>query len=340
MRLSEIDSHERRLLSSVIERTNAAPERAEGKVRDIYPADDRLVIVSTDRLSAFDRAITTVPLKGRVLNLLSAWWFAETRHIVANHLIDIPHPNILVARRCRPVPVEFVVRGRITGSTSTSLWTHYKKGVREYCGNRIPDGLRKNDPLPVPILTPTTKDADHDEPLSGKEAVSRGLLDARTWEQASTAALALFEFGARAAAQAGYILADTKYEFGLDPDGGLVLIDEIHTPDSSRFWKAESLPGRLSRGEEPESADKEFLRLWYSERCDPYNDAELPPAPDDLRIELTRRYFGIHNDLTGGREIPWTPEEDAAALDQAVRIVLLPPSKVPRARKKNARSSG
>ena len=341
MRESEIDRYERVLLEKVIRETlcqggsgsfgsgsasgqasgtgpaSARPatggddsfERASGKVRDIYRRGDRIALVGTDRLSAFDRAITTIPLKGRILNLLSAWWFAETASILPNHLIDVPHPNVLIARACRPIPVEFVVRGHMTGSTSTSLWTHYKNGVREYCGNPIPDGLRKNDRLPHPILTPTTKDAVHDEPISGEEAIRRGLLDRRTWERASAAALALFAFGSKTAEKAGYILADTKYEMGLDAEGELILIDEIHTPDSSRFWKAESLPGRLSRGEEPESADKEFLRLWYADRCDPYRDETLPEAPDDLRIELTRRYFAIYSALTGGREIPFDPEE-------------------------------
>lgn len=322
MRPDEIDRNARRLLRSVLAGTDAAPDRIVGKVRDLYRRADRIVLVSTDRLSAFDRAITTVPLKGRILNLLSAWWFAETREIIANHLVGVPHPNVLLARSCAPIPVEFVVRGYLTGSTSTSVWTHYRKGARNYCGNALPDGLRKNDRLPRPILTPTTKDAAHDEPLSGEEALRRGLLDEKTWEQASAAALALFEFGSRTAARAGYVLADTKYEFGRDAEGRLLLIDEIHTPDSSRFWKADSLPGRLARGEEPESADKEFLRLWYAERCDPYRDASLPEAPEELRLELTRRYFSIYCDLTGGHEIPWSAEEDPESLGRAVRKAL------------------
>ncbi|MFP4351204.1 MAG: phosphoribosylaminoimidazolesuccinocarboxamide synthase [Puniceicoccaceae bacterium] len=343
MRENEIDRYERVLLDKVLRETRChggfgagsgpasarpatgdrAPlERSGGKVRDIYRRGNRIALVATDRLSAFDRAITTIPLKGRILNLLSAWWFAETASILPNHVIGVPHPNVTIARACRPLPIEFVVRGHMTGSTSTSLWTHYKNGAREYCGNRIPDGLRKNDRLPRPILTPTTKDAVHDEPLSGEEAVRRGLLDRRTWERASAAALALFAFGAKTAEKAGYILADTKYEMGLDADGELILIDEIHTPDSSRFWKAESLPGRLSRGEEPESADKEFLRLWYAGRCDPYRDEILPEAPDDLRIELTRRYFAIYSALTGGREIPFDPAgEPGAGVCEALRAM-------------------
>jgi len=322
MRLNELNRFSSRLLHSVIEHTNASPEKISGKVRDIYRAGDRIALVATDRLSAFDRSITTIPLKGRILNLMSAWWFAETAHIIDNHLVEVSHPNILVARNCSPVPVEFVVRGNMTGSTSTSLWTHYKSGVRDYCGNRIPDGLKKNDRLPRPILTPTTKGSDHDEPLSGEEAVRRGLLDEHTCQKASAAALALFDLGSRIAGEAGYVLADTKYEFGRDESGRLLLIDEIHTPDSSRFWKAESLPGRLARGEEPESADKEFLRLWYAERCNPYQDASLPEAPDELRMELTRRYFEIYCDITGGHEIPWSADEDSEALDAVIREIL------------------
>ena len=309
MRYSELDSHSYRLLSQVLEGTDCLPGKKIGKVRDIYRQEDRVALVSTDRLSAFDRAITSIPLKGRILNLLSAWWFAETRHIIKNHLVDVPHPNVLIAENCEPLPIEFVVRGRMTGSTSTSLWTHYKNGCREYCGNTIPEGLRKNDPLPHPILTPTTKDEAHDEPISGEDAVKRGLLSSAIWEQASSAALALFAFGSKFSESAGYILADTKYEMGIDRNGKLMLIDEIHTPDSSRFWKAESLPGRLSRGEEPESADKEFLRLWYADRCDPYKDENLPKAPDGLRLELTQRYFSIYSALTSGREIPYDEGE-------------------------------
>ncbi|MGE9291590.1 MAG: phosphoribosylaminoimidazolesuccinocarboxamide synthase [Puniceicoccales bacterium] len=310
MRFSELDSHISDLLQKVLEETHCPLPRKVGKVRDIYSDNDRIALVSTDRLSAFDRSITSIPLKGRILNLLSAWWFAETQHIIDNHLIGIPHPNVLIAKSCKPVPVEFVVRGYMTGSTSTSLWTHYKAGAREYCGNRIPEGLRKNDKLPEPILTPTTKDDEHDEPLSGAEAVSRGLLTESVWEKASAAALALFRFGSKIAEEAGYVLADTKYEMGIDENGKLILIDEIHTPDSSRFWKAASLPGRIARGEEPESADKEFLRLWYADRCNPYEDETLPEAPEELRLELTQRYFGIYSALTGGKEIPYDAQED------------------------------
>lgn len=320
MRFSELDSHLPELFAQVLEETHCTPDKKIGKVRDIYADNGKIALVSTDRLSAFDRSITSIPLKGRILNLLSAWWFSETRHIIDNHLIEIPHPNVLIAESCQPVPVEFVVRGYMTGSTSTSLWTHYKAGARTYCGNKIPEGLRKNDRLPEPILTPTTKDDEHDEPLSGADAVARGLLSAEVWEQASAAALALFQFGSRIAEDAGYILADTKYEMGLRPDGTLILIDEIHTPDSSRFWKAESLPGRIARGEEPESADKEFLRLWYANQCDPYKEEKLPQAPRELRTELTQRYFGIYSALTGGKEIPYDFSADhQGEIAQAVR---------------------
>lgn len=318
MRIDEIDQFSATLLHDALVETDCLPGRRSGKVRDLYREGDRLAIVSTDRLSAFDRPVTSIPLKGRILNLLSAWWFAETSPILGNHLLSVPHPNVTIARACEPLPLEFVVRGYLTGSTSTSLWTHYREGRREYCGHRLPDGLRKNDPLPEPIVTPTTKDADGDEPISGDEAVRRGLIDAPTWERASAAALELFRFGSGVAADAGYVLADTKYEMGTGPGGTLLLVDEIHTPDSSRFWKAASLPGRLARGEEPESADKEFLRLWFADRCDPYRDEELPAAPDELRLELTRRYFTLYSALTGGHEIPFDPAEGPEAIDRAV----------------------
>ncbi len=310
MRSSDLLHHERELLSSVVAETHCGRNRRAGKVRDLYARAGRVGLVSTDRLSAFDRAITTVPLKGRILNLLSEWWFAQTRDIVPNAVLAAPHPQLTVMRECRPLPLEFVVRGYLTGSTSTSLWTRYRAGERDFEGHSLPDDLRKNDRLPQPLLTPTTKGSLHDESITGAQAVDRGLLSAPEWERASAAALALFQRGTEIARRAGFVLADTKYEFGVDEGGTVVLLDEVHTPDSSRFWKAESLPGRLARGEEPESADKEYLRLWYADRCDPYHDEELPEAPDELRLELTRRYLHLYEEITGGHEIPFSVDED------------------------------
>lgn len=287
------------LFASIVEDTRSDRNPGKrGKVRDLYEVDDRLIVVSTDRLSAFDRSLTTIPLKGRILNLISAWWFERTGTIVPNHVLSVPHPNITIAKKCRPMPLEFVVRAYMTGSTSTSLWTHYKQGKRNYCGHALPNGLKKGDALPQPIVTPTTKD-EHDEPISGEEAVATSLISPEHWEQASSIALQLFAYGSKQLADAGYILADTKYEMGLDDQDNIVLIDEIHTPDSSRFWVASTFQERIASGQEPENADKEFLRLWFTERCDPYHDQNLPEAPRTLRRELSYRYAKIYHALTG-----------------------------------------
>lgn len=290
-----------------------------GKVRDIYDLGETLGLVATDRLSAFDRAITTIPFKGAVLNRLSGWWFSRVGAIVKHHLLALPHPNLAVVEKCRPLPVEFVVRGYLTGSTSTSIWRHYREGAREYCGHRLPGGMQKNQPLPQAILTPTTKSAEHDEPLSAAEVLQRGMVPAAVWEQASAAALELFALGQKVAAQAGFILADTKYEFGLSEAGDLRLIDEVHTPDSSRFWLAATYPERTGTGLEPQSADKEKIRLWYAERGDPYRTGDLPPTPDDLRLEVSADYIELYQRLTG-EQFPIEPydgESLAAALRRA-----------------------
>jgi len=273
--------------------------RVAGKVRDTYDLGDRLILVTTDRQSAFDRVLASIPFKGQALNVTSAWWFEQTKDIVDNHVIEIPDPNVLVARKCQVFPIEMVVRGYITGTTSTSLWTHYRDGVRNYCGNPLPDGLEKNAILEQPILTPTTKHEEHDRPISPDEIISEEWLSKADWEAASTHALELFAFGQQVAREHGLILVDTKYEFGKDADGNILLIDEIHTPDSSRYWLAEGYEECFARGEEPDNIDKEFLRLWFADHCDPYNDPTLPPAPDALRIELSRRYILLYELITG-----------------------------------------
>ena len=273
--------------------------KRRGKVRDQYDLGDRVVLVTTDRQSAFDRVLAAIPFKGQVLNLTSAWWFEQTAHIVPNHVLAVPDPNVTVARKCDVVPIEFVVRGYITGTTSTALWTVYKNGAREYCGHVFPEGLVKNQRLPANIVTPTTKEEDHDRPIGPREIVAEGWMTAADWEHCRDAALALFAFGQRQAAEHGLILVDTKYEMGRAADGRVLLIDEIHTPDSSRYWIADSYAARLAAGLEPENVDKEFLRLWFAEHCDPYHDAELPPAPDDLVIELSRRYIFLYEKITG-----------------------------------------
>lgn len=281
--------------------------KSSGKVRDSYQLDDTLVLVTTDRLSAFDRILGLVPYKGQVLNQLSAFWFATTADIIANHLVALPDPNVAVVHACTPLPVEVVVRGYITGVTSTALWYRYSQGERHIYGLDFPDGLHKNDPLPAPIITPTTKarDGGHDERITAAEIVARGLIPAALWEEVSRIAVALFLKGQEIARRAGLILVDTKYEFGLDSARRLTLIDEIHTPDSSRFWLADSYPARHTAGEEPENFDKEFIRLYYAARG--YRgDGEPFPLPADLAVAAAERYIGVYERLTGNAFVPGT----------------------------------
>ncbi len=273
-------------------------KKYQGKVRDTYDIGDKLVLITTDRQSAFDRVLASVPYKGQVLNLTSAWWFEQTEQIVPNHLLAIPDPNVVIAKKCEVFPIEFVVRGYITGTTSTSLWTQYKNGVRNYCGNFLEEGLVKNQRLVKPMLTPTTKEVAHDRPISPAEIIQEGWMSESDWQQASDAALRLFEFGVKTAAKHGLILVDTKYEFGKDADGNILLIDEIHTPDSSRYWLAPSYEERFANGQEPENIDKEFLRLWFVDHCDPYHDKVLPPAPEELIVTLSSRYIQLYEMIT------------------------------------------
>ncbi|KAL3687069.1 hypothetical protein R1sor_013378 [Riccia sorocarpa] len=283
--------------------------KIRGKVRDIYDAGDYLVLVTTDRQSAFDRVLASVPFKGQVLNETSSWWFDNSRHITANAVISIPDPNVTIARKCTVFPVEFVVRGYVTGSTSTSLWTVYNKGVRNYCGNELPEGLVKNQKLDENILTPTTKAEDHDVPISGKEIVEQGLMSKEDYDEVSRRALELFAFGQEVARRHGLLLVDTKYEFGKSVDGTIVLLDEVHTPDSSRYWVAASYEERQRSGLEPENIDKEFLRLWFKDNCNPYEDEVLPDAPADLVAELSWRYILLFETITGQRiKLPNTEE--------------------------------
>ena len=285
------------------------PGKVRGKVRDSYTIDDRMVFVTTDRQSAFDRVLASIPFKGQVLNLTSAWWFENTRHIIPNHLISTPDPNVTIGKKCSVFPIEFVVRGYITGTTDTSLWTQYNSGVRNYCGIDFPEGMKKNEKLADNIITPTTKEDRHDRPISPAEIVEEGWMTREDWDAASKAALDLFTFGQQEAAKRGLILVDTKYEMGKDADGTITLIDEIHTPDSSRYWLAETYESRLSEGLEPENIDKEFLRLWFRENCDPYNDKVLPEAPVELVKELSLRYIRLYEMITG-KEFAFPSPED------------------------------
>jgi phosphoribosylaminoimidazole-succinocarboxamide synthase len=274
-------------------------ERLEGKVRDIYLRGREVVLIATDRHSSFDRIIAYVPGKGEVLNRLSAYWFEQTKDIVPNHVVAVPDPNVTIGKRCTPLPIEAVMRGYLSGVTGTSLWTRYAKGERDFGSFRLPDGMRKNAKLRESAFTPSTKEKEHDRNVTPQEIVETGLMARDLLERVEDAARCLFLRGQELAFQRGLILVDTKYEFGLDDQDTLTLIDEVHTPDSSRYWQADSYEARIARGEEPEYFDKEFLRLWFMDHCDPYNDATLPEAPADLVAELSRRYAAIFHQLTG-----------------------------------------
>jgi phosphoribosylaminoimidazole-succinocarboxamide synthase len=277
------------------------PDRRDGKVRTSWAIGaDRRLIVTTDRLSAFDRVLAGVPYKGQVLNQLAAWWFDRTADIVANHVVSVPDPNALLARAATPLPVEVVVRGYITGVTDTSIWGMYAGGARTVYGYGLPDGLRKNTPLPGHIVTPTTKahDGGHDVPLTCAEVVERGHLDAGLWERVMATALALFARGVEIADRAGLILADTKYEFGVTDDGELLLIDEMHTPDSSRFWMADSYEQRLDAGDEPESLDKEVVRRAFAD-IGYKGEGPVPSVPDEVWSATAARYIVAYERVTG-----------------------------------------
>jgi phosphoribosylaminoimidazole-succinocarboxamide synthase len=291
-------------------------KKYEGKVRDTYDLGDKLILITTDRQSAFDRILASIPFKGQALNQVSQFWFANTRKIIDNALIESPDPNVAVMKKCEVIPIEVVVRGYITGVTGTSAWMAYSKGQRDFCGNILPEGLKKNQKFDKPIITPTTKDEEHDEKISGVQAVKRGLVSQEDWDYISAKAIELFNYGTEIAAKNGLILVDTKYEFGKDVDGNILLIDEVHTPDSSRYWLADSYEERIKAGQEPENIDKEFLRLWFKDHCDPYNDPKLPPAPDELVIELSARYIKLYEMITGKKfEFP----EEGSVLERIER---------------------
>lgn len=280
--------------------------RSSGKVRDWYelPQQQRL-LVTTDRLSAFDRVLAAVPFKGQVLNQLSAWWFTKTADLIPNHILSIPDPNAAVVMQVQPFPVEVIVRGYITGVTETALWRRYELGERNIYGYTFPSGLMKNQQFNQPIITPTTKGGatGHDERLTCAEVVEKGYLDAASWEQIQAAALAIFKRGQQVALAAGMILVDTKYEFGLSAEGDIVLIDEVHTPDSSRFWKADTYVNHFTAGEEPDNFDKEFIRRHYADLD--YRGEGTPPSVDSsLWVQASQRYIQIYELLTAS---PFNP---------------------------------
>jgi len=270
--------------------------RRHGKVRESFSLPDgQFLLVTTDRLSAFDVVLAAVPYKGQVLNQLSAFWFDATADVVPNHLLKVLDPNVSLVRECQPLPVEVIVRGYITGVTKTALWTLYEAGERVIYGHKFPDGLRKNDPLPEPIITPTTKagPGEHDQRLTCAEVVECGFLDQKTWDIVQDAALQVFGRGQDVARAAGFHLVDTKYEFGRAPDGEIMMIDEVHTPDSSRFWDANSIADGA-----PDQWDKEFVRLWYADQG--YRGDGSPPAlSSDVIVETSKRYIALYEGLTG-----------------------------------------
>ena len=274
-------------------------EKYVGKVRDVYNQKDKVIMISTDRYSAFDRNLALIPCKGQVLTGVSKFWFEQTKDIVPNHIIAFPDPNVVVGKKCTVLPVEMVVRGYITGVTGTSTWTLYQKGQRDFGDFVLPEGMKKNQKLDKPVITPTTKFEAHDRPLTSKIILEEKMMTPEVWQKVSDIALQLFARGQEVALTRGLILVDTKYEFGLTPEGEVMLIDEIHTPDSSRYWQADSYQQRIDQGLEPQNFDKEFLRLWFKENCDPYKDEVLPEAPADMVEELSRRYIQIYEQITG-----------------------------------------
>lgn len=277
------------------------PNRYKGKVRENYDLPDgNRIIIATDRISAFDRILAAIPFKGAVLTQTARYWFEKTADVCPNHVVSYPHPNVVIGTRLDILPVEIVVRGYLAGTTSTSVLTKYKAGERTMYGVTLPDGMRDNQKLDAPLITPTSKEFDggHDEPLSPQEILDKGLLTPAQWEAVSNYALALFKRGQELSARNGLILADTKYEFGTDRDGNIILADEIHTPDSSRYWIADGYDAAFADGKRPKSFDKDFIRAWVVERCDPYKDA-IPEIPEDLILQTSDVYLQAYKMITG-----------------------------------------
>ena len=268
-----------------------------GKVRDMYLLPGKRILITTDRQSAFDHVLGAIPLKGQVLNRIALHWFEKTKDIVPNHVIAVPDPNVTVAKELKMLPVEIVVRRYLTGASDTAIWTYYSRGVREYCGHKLPDGMVKNQPFDRAIITPTTKSEVHDELISPEEVVAQGLVPKETWKRVEEIALALFQRGTELAAERDLILVDTKYEMGLDNEGRITVADEIHTPDSSRYWIKDTYAERFARGEEPESLDKEFLRLWLREKG--ISDTNIPKLDDEIRVQVAERYVDLYERVTG-----------------------------------------
>lgn len=291
------------------------PNHYHGKVRENYDLPDgNRIIIATDRLSAFDTILTSIPYKGQILTQIARYWFDQTRDICPNHVVSYPDPNVVIGKRLEILPVEIVVRGYLAGSTSTSILTRYKAGQREMYGITLPDGLKPHQKLPEPIITPTSKafDGGHDEPLSPAEILSKGLLSEEQWQTLSDYALKLFARGQEMAAKRGLILVDTKYEFGVDETGTIILADEIHTPDSSRYWIAETYQNSFDNNKVPKSFDKDFVRNWVSQRCDPYKDP-IPEIPASLVRETSAVYIKAYEAITGEVFDTWDVDLDIHA---------------------------
>lgn len=277
-------------------------KKISGKVRDSYRLGNKRVLVTTDRISAFDRILGTIPFKGQVLNQIAAFWFEKTKEIIPNHVISVPDPNIMVVAECEQLPLEFIMRGYLTGVTNTSIWTAYKKGIRNFCGNPLPDGMQWNQKLPQPILTPTTKHEVHDRNVSRQEAIEEGLITPEVFDEAAALCAKLFDEGIRFAATRGLILVDTKYEIGR-LNGKLVVSDEIHTPDSSRYWFADTYSDCFSKGLDQRKLDKEYVREWMAKQG--FTGDGVPPAlTDEVRIEAAKRYIQAYETVTGKSFVP------------------------------------
>lgn len=274
-------------------------EKRTGKVRDIYIQKDKLILITTDRHSSFDRIIAHIPFKGEILTQISNFWFEKTKDIIPNHIFSTPDPQAVVVNKYTVIPVEVVIRGYMTGSTNTSLWTHYKEGQRDFGNFVLPDGMKKNQKLTQPVFTPSTKSDKHDVTMTPARMIEEGIVDSELLKRIEEVGIKLFERGQKIALDKGLILVDTKYEFGVDKEGKLFLVDEIHTPDSSRYWQAKSYQEKFDADLEPEYFDKEFLRLWFKENSDPYNDETIPNAPEEMITELSRRYSNIYQQLLG-----------------------------------------
>jgi len=301
-------------LSRTISSTNFPQlgEKYQGKVRDCYIAGGKRVVVVTDRISAFDVVLGTIPFKGQVLNEIAQHWFSLTRELVPNHVLSVPDPNVMVGVECVPLQLEFVMRAYLTGTTKTSIWVHYEQGAREFCGFKLPDGMRKNQPLAAPILTPSTKapQGGHDESVSREVLFQRGIISEEEFDRAAAMCTRLFAFGQAEARKRGLILVDTKYEIGRKPDGSLCFIDEIHTPDSSRYWFADDFEARLEKGEPPRALDKDFVRSSFVAQGY-QGDGPPPPLTDEVRMEAARRYISLFEIVTGKPFIPNTEEPNA-----------------------------